>query len=443
MPKKLISCLCFCALLFSLAGCNQTAFAETQGDNPITPSHTTTESSTEASVETEQTEPVQEETESTEPTVETIPANTWTPLCNEYIYLRSKPGGGEILSKIPLGELLALEKWSGKHALVSYQDMQGYVTANYIKPADADYFAKHLNVISPTCVYSYQQLMTDIAALQALYPDWVHTDVIGKSELGREIPVLIIGNPNSERHVMMQGAMHGREHFTAWLLMAIADYALSQNHLAEEDICYHIIPMVNPDGVTISQSRQLNAAQKAIYQSDMASNYTTYSTATYAEKWKANALGIDLNRNFPSGWEVSKEHPLPSSERYRGDKPLSAAESAALADYTLRQTFDATVSFHSHGSVIYYRYGKKEPVNSLSYRFALTIEQVTGYVPRQYDGTTGAGYKDWAMDALGIPSLTLEIGSSKTPLEERDIYNTFARFQNIIPAINQWLADTF
>ena len=109
MHKKIISCLCICALLFSLAGCRQTAFAETQEDHHVTQSHST-EASVEAASTQPETEPTQGDTEPTEPTVEAIPANAWKPLCNEYIYLRSKPGGGEILSKIPLGEPLIFEK---------------------------------------------------------------------------------------------------------------------------------------------------------------------------------------------------------------------------------------------------------------------------------------------------------------------------------------------
>lgn len=443
MPRKIISLLCMLPLLFSFIGCNSTPPTETQGTIYTDPSQTTTQCTTEASTETTatqpETEPTQGETEPQPTEPESIPDNIWTPLCNEYIYLRSKPGGEEILSKIPLGEQLTFEQWSGKYALVTYNGMQGYVSANYIKPADEAYFSRRLQVVSPTSQYSYEQLIADLNALQDRYPNRVQQASIGKSELGRDIPVIKIGNPNAKRHVLMQGAMHAREYFTAWLLMAIADHGLAEGHLSDRDICYHIIPMVNPDGVTLSQSKQLNDTQKAIYQSDLDLEYTTASPATYAEKWKSNALGIDLNRNFPSGWENSWEHALPSSERYRGGQPLSAAESAALAAYTLANSFDATVSFHSHGSVIYYRYGNKEPVNSLSLSFARAIEQVTGYTPIQYDGTTGAGYKDWAMDELGIPSLTLEIGSFTTPLETRDMYNTFARFENILPAIDQWL----
>lgn len=439
--------LLFVALsaLFPLLGCYHTPIAE---DSVAT----TIQSLAEAT----QTQPTQAETtqptaaEVTQPATEMMPtepvdlSTAWTPLCQDFIYLRDTANKAQILSQIPVGELLTLDAWQGKFALVTYQGTQGYVTANYIQPADDGYFTARLQTVSLTESYSHTQMLADMQALQDRYPTLVQISSIGKSAENRDIPVIRIGNPDAGHHVLMQGAMHGREHFTACLLMAIADVSLSQNLFANSAVCYHIIPMTNPDGVFISQSQTLNDSQTGIYQNDLSCGYTDNNAKTYAQKWKANALGVDLNRNFPSGWEESLEHPLPSSERFRGSSPLCAPESSALADYTKAYDFRATLSFHSHGSVLYYRYGTKEPVNTLSYRLALAVSKTTGYTPvGSYDGTSGAGYKDWAIDALGIPSITVEIGSSQTPLESRDMYNTFARFENLIPVINRWLIDTF
>ena len=371
-------------------------------------------------------------------------AAAWTPLCEEFIYLRSLENKAQTIAQIPVGELLKLDAWEGKYALVTYQGAQGYVTANYIQPADSAYFSSRLQTVALSESYSHAQMVADLQTLQDKYPELVAISSIGQSAEGRDIPVMRIGSSNAKYHVLLQGAMHGREHFTACLLMAICDISLSRNLFANSDVCYHFIPMTNPDGVFISQSQALSDGQAEIYQSDIANGHTDKSQSAYAQMWKANALGVDMNRNFPSGWEVSLEREDPSSERFRGDSPLCAPESIALADYTKAYDFSATLSFHSHGSVLYYRYGTKEPVNTLSYRLALAVSEITGYTPvGGSDGTSGAGYKDWAMDALDIPSITVEIGSSQTPLARRDLYNTFARFENFIPAIEQWLAENY
>lgn len=404
--RKRIPALILSLLLIFLTGCKAAPTLPTE-QTASTQEQTTVPTST-------QTAPPQTEaTKPTEPETTIDPDSLYVPICQEFINFRKTPEG-ELIGTIRANEtVVLLEKWVGKYALVTYGDTQGYVLSNYIKPADEAYLSKRLQVVVPTATYTYDQMLADISALQQLYPSKVHTASIGTSELGRKIPVIQLGNPEAEYHVLMQGAMHGREHFTAWLLMALSDFALSRGHA--ESVCYHIIPMSNPDGVCISQSETLNNVQTQIYQNDLNAGYTTSGVAYYAQQWKANGLGVDLNRNFSSGWEVSLEHPAASSEKYRGEEPFSAAESRALRDYTLQYDFDATISVHSHGNVIYYQYGKKQPVNSQSYDLALAVQGVTGYEPISYDGTTGAGYKDWAMDALGIPSLTLEIGCYNTP----------------------------
>lgn len=446
--KRVAAILLIASVVFSFGGCRRVqAGDETETLLTTTVTSTTQPTQSATTPATTETLPLETVPPETEPIfisewTEEERQHLWTPLCESFIYLRDLDKT-TILCQVPLGAELLLHKWHGKFALVTYNGQQGYVTANYIKPLDAEYFTSRLTILSPTTQYTYDQMVTDMAALQAAYPDTITVSSIGTSELGRNIPVMIVGNPQAPNHVLLQGAMHAREHFTAWLLMAIADHSLYAK-LLDEDVCYHVIPMSNPDGVCISQTQTLNDNQGEIYQSDIACGYTTYDGKTYAQKWKSNALGVDLNRNFPSGWENSVEHPLPSSERFRGNSPLCAAESKALADYTQSRHFSATFSFHSHGSVLYYAYGSKQPVNELSYSLALAVQQPTGYSPiGGYDGTSGAGYKDWAMDALGIPSITVEIGSNSTPMENRDLYNTFARFEDFIPAIDQWLNDTY
>lgn len=362
----------------------------------------------------------------------------WSANCNEYISLRNAPGG-ERIAKIPKGETMRLKSWDGKYALVSYGGQTGYVLSDYIVPADEAYLTDCLNTVVPTNVYSYGQMVSDLETLQNRYPDVVSVTSIGTSELGRDIPVIRIGDLGARYHVLLQGAAHGREHFTAWLLTAMADYWLHHGIGEYGDVCFHFIPMTNPDGVEISQTGILTEAQRRIYLGDREKGYTSDNESGYASYWKANGEGVDINRNFPSGWQELDGRSEPSSQQYPGTAPFSCSEAAALRDYTLRYAFDVTISYHASGSLIYYTYGDKEPVNRESRSLAEAVKEVTGYNLADSSGVEGGGYKDWAMDALQIPSLTIEVGCGDAPLAEREICSIFARNYRVLPAIVRWL----
>jgi len=448
MTKKIVCLLLACLIL---AGCGK-ASADPSGDTVPASGETQTgiiESITENTAEvTDGTFATDASTVSTEgsdseetkSSVQELPApvSYWNPICSECISLFAA-AGGEAVGQIPKGATIGLVNWEGRYARVVYDGQVGYVYSNCLKPADTDYFANYLEVLTPTTKYSYEQMQADMQKMQALYPHLVTVSSIGGTATGRDIPLMLVGNPNAKYQILVQAAMHGREHFTAWIAMAMVDTMLKQDKLSG-DVCYHIIPMSNPDGVIISQTGELGEVQMIVYNLDLEYGYTSGGNLTeYATQWKANALGVDVNRNFVVGWDGSDERPKPSCQRYRGSVPFSTPEALALYEYTLAHTFHATLSLHSHGSVIYHQYGTKQPVNRLSYSLAKAVQDVTGYVPTAYDNTTGAGYKDWVMDELGIPSLTVEIGSTATPIIQQDMYNTFDRCREMLPAVYDWL----
>lgn len=363
----------------------------------------------------------------------------WTANCEYYMPLYAYPDEGEVRAWIERGDEMQLLDWSGTFAHVSYYGMWGYVMSCDIIPQNSAWVQDCLNTVSVTATYTYDQMLADMEALAHEYRHVVTLDMIGYSELGLKIPVMQLGDINAPRHVLLQGAMHGREHMTAWLLMAMADCWLEQGLFSQDKVCFHIIPMTNPDGVQISQSGTLNALQMDIYQRDLDYGYAYWSEAYHAEQWKANGLGVDINRSFPSGWEETPMRPYPSSERYGGETPFEAAEAIALRDYTYLYPFDVTISYHSSGCVIYYDFGAQKWANSASKEFGLAANEITGYYLAGSGGVGGAGYKDWAIDVMQIPSLTIEIGCYDSPLAENELYSTFARNLYILPMLMERL----
>ncbi len=363
----------------------------------------------------------------------------WQANCNEYITLRKTPGGYGI-DTIPVGGVMELEVWDGMYAKVKYGKHTGYVLTSYIKPAGDNYFSNMLRVVDVTPKYTYSQMVEDIHTLREMYPDLITVDSIGTSELGRDIPVMRIGNPEAPRRILIQGSIHAREHMNTWLLMAIWEYQLAHDPSFLNEVCFHVIPMANPDGVTLSQTASFTETQLKIYNDDLGLHNTRDGKTEYAAVWKANGLGIDLNRNFPAGWEKIPTRDMPSSEEFKGTEPLCAAESRTLAEYTLKYTWTAVISYHSSGSIIYHKYGQREDVNRRSASLAQAVEMVTGYPLSDGQEMEGGGYRDWAIDTLGIPSITVEVGCGEPPLQDRELYCLFARNYDVMRALANWAA---
>ena len=361
----------------------------------------------------------------------------WKANCDEYITLRTEPDSkADSRGIIRKDEVFTLMGWTEAFAYVSFQGKTGFVLSSYICPVE-DW---GLSIVQPANPYSYEQMLADIETLADTYPDAVTLGSIGKSEAGRDIPVILLGDPEAETHILIQSTVHALEHMCTWLTMSITEYHAARGGI--DGVCFHIIPMMNPDGVILAQTGEMTELQKEIYESDKARYYTQDEPEDYAALWKANGLGVDINRNFDAGWQQTSSRPVPSVMLYKGTEPFSSAEAAALRDYTLSREFAVTVSYHAMGCVIYWQYGSKEPVNSLSESLGQAVGTVTGYSLHGSDGLDAAGYKDWSIDALEIPSLTIEIGCGDMPLADREMYAILGRNLEVLPALAKWVRES-
>lgn len=280
--------------------------------------------------------------------------------------------------------------------------------------------------------YSYQEMKNDLHIYQRIFEDIVQINTIGRTIDGREIFHLRIGADNARNQILIFAGIHGREYMTCQLVMdQTADYARallqkqSYKGISYEEmsqICtIHVIPMVNPDGVTISQmgpdAMQKEEVRKQVW-AIAGKDRARMPWKKYFRYWKANAQGIDVNRNFDALWETySDGMERPSSERYKGSAPGCTAEARALVELTEKENFARTISYHSSGAVIYWSFGQKGALAQQTKNFAKRIGNITGYTPDDdYEELDPAGYKDWALLKKGIPSLTIEIGRSESPL---------------------------
>jgi g-D-glutamyl-meso-diaminopimelate peptidase len=176
--------------------------------------------------------------------------------------------------------------------------------------------------------------------------------------------------------------------------------------------------MVNPDGVDL-----VNGAihEASVYYSNAKKIAAKYPDIAFPSGWKANILGVDLNLQYPAGWREAREiksglgFGSPAPVNYPGYSPLSAPESSAIYSFTKSHNLRLTLSYHTQGEVIYWKYLDKEPPGSRA--IAEKFESLSSYEISDVPFESGhAGYKDWFINNFNRPGFTIEAGSGSNPL---------------------------
>ena len=297
-------------------------------------------------------------------------------------------------------------------------------------------------------MYSYDELITDLNSLKKEYAGEVPLSItsLGSTSDGRQLPLVSVGNREADKKVLITAAIHGREYISTQLVMLQLRALLSgakegesykDSPLSEmlESVEVYFVPMVNPDGVTLCQygpeamrKEETLRRVEEIYEADGAKD-----PAEYFNQWKANARGVDLNRNFDADWEEYDDGVYrPSADHYKGEYPESEEEARALAELTREKKFDRTISYHTQGEVIYWYYKQEGELKDISFDFAEMASRETGYfIDSDYESLDQGGYKDWAILKEGIPSLTIEVGKGRSPVEPWQIEDIYEENKNI------------
>ncbi len=295
-------------------------------------------------------------------------------------------------------------------------------------------------VDTSTEMYTYEEMEADLKELCRLYPDRARMASAGTSADGREIWYLDIGDKRASRQIFVSAGIHGREYLTPLLAMKMAEYYLANyNTEGEEgvafvdvagDCLFRVVPMVNPDGVAISQqgmegirSEDLRTLVASIYEADR--EYESYRDSyadreEYLKHWKANARGVDLNRNFPIAYWAEMKTGIghPSSQKYKGYAAGSEPETQAVMKLIEELSDPACViSLHSQGEILYWDCGQEGAVRTENEKLVKKIGALTGYEVINRFVSPDATLDDWATLEQGIPAVTIETGKGSVPLE--------------------------
>ena len=278
--------------------------------------------------------------------------------------------------------------------------------------------------------YSYDKLKSDASELSKQYDSILQCVTIGRSHDNRDIILLKLGL--GKKYMICCSGVHGRETINPIVLMRIVEYYAdlyvnhketkqnlkhmllnSSQHLGAEyekmllGACIYellqtftilFIPLLNPDGYMIS----LNGFD-SINNPELKSKCLAMKLPH--QDWKANARGVDINRNFPSRlWKPKNLEDYAASEN----------ETQALISVFHHYRSKGFLDFHSRGKQIYYY--RKEMINRYNERQLLIANRLikhTNYelVPPDLEidpGDSGGNTVHYFSEHFNKPALTIE-----------------------------------
>lgn len=304
----------------------------------------------------------------------------------------------EIEALLNENELSQIQKLGTKIKFVYPQNLVGAPDDQYKKPEDIERFVKDV---------------------QLRFPEIVEVRSIGKSLEGRDIwAVKITGNNGKVKPTFLVNAMHhAREVMTPEITTDMIDY-LTSNYGVDPKVTswvdhsiIWVIPMFNVDG-----------------------NNKMWSEDSMWRKNTRNGHGVDINRNYPTGWgSCNGSSARTGAQDYRGEAPASEPETKAMMDFVSEIKPVFNISYHSYSELVIYPYGcrpqrtpAEEAVESIGREMAKAIDYRPGTAWELLYNADG-GDIDWMYHEHQVIPYVIEVNS------------TFAGFH---PSYSKWRNKT-
>ncbi len=273
---------------------------------------------------------------------------------------------------------------------------------------------------------THKELVERLTEITERY-DFVKLSYIGRSVLGRAIPVVTIGEDTAKKGVLYVSTHHAAENIcTSVTVKFIEEYAdyIEKGRYAyglNTRVLYkmrkiHIVPMLNPDGVEyrLYGVDEGNPLRERLLQ---------YNGSEDFSDWNANGRGVDLNHNYNAYFGEYKKieadnNVTAGKTRYSGEAPESEPETAALASYIRfnEEKINGILTFHTQGEEIFCKSrGESAPKSDF---IARRLAKMTGYSLSEAEGMASyGGLTDWFIKEFNKPSFTLECGRGHNPLD--------------------------
>jgi carboxypeptidase T len=250
------------------------------------------------------------------------------------------------------------------------------------------------------------EILDFVNRIHAQYPDITELKVIGKTIEGREIHAIKISDnaKTAEKEpVFLVNAMHhAREVMTPEITTDMIEY-LTTNYEKDAEVTkwvnsteIWVIPMFNLDG-----------------------NNKMWNEDSMWRKNTRNGHGVDINRNYPAGWNsCNGSSASTSAQDYRGTAPASEPETQAMMNFvgSIKPVFN--ISYHSYSEIVIYPYGcrpRRTPAEE-------AVETVGAEIGKKLDYKPGTAWQllynadggdiDWMYTEHQVIPYVIEVNST-------------------------------
>ncbi len=246
----------------------------------------------------------------------------------------------------------------------------------------------------------YFLVVATIASAKPLAVSYTQVQYIGNVKIDRftlTSDTLLSGKTYK---FLIQGGLHGNERettkFVQWLSKKMASGQSSLSLLPAENVVLDFLPIANPSGVK--------------------------SLSRY------NDRGVNLNRNFPTLWGLTKEYP--------GAAPFSEAESQALRSLFIKEKYTGAVDVHGYVNWVVGPSPLKERANRTQEYSAWTslLKKETSKLG-DYEYKTGlelgdgGAFEDWAFWEQKAFAFCLEMSSAfRYTRDKEDSWAIYEKF---------------
>ena len=327
---------------------------------------------------------------------------------------------------------------------------------------------QHFNSTSmiPHQYFTYFEMTDLLHTLQENYSDIMLLESIGTTHEGRNIwMVKLSDNVNEDEDepgVLLMGAHHGNEKPSFEALIFFIQHMVENygkentdddedgqinedpidgsdndnDGLVDEDPSedrvrnvidntqIFLIPMVNPDGVEYTDSRN-----------------DGWRKNRNPKEGQTGNIGVDLNRNYAYKWKLYDIFPAlygdlwtsnPESWNYRGEYPFSENETTAVKNFVESEDINISLSYHSYGEFIIYPWmhtSQYTPDENLFISIGEGMASISKYDFNKGKGTlipwpggTIGTSENWLYGERNILSFTIELCKTRAPTNPSVVY---------------------